>query len=225
MNPLKIFALFTIAAVLTCLASTTRSAETPASQCDRAAANAASATGVPIDILLAISRVESGRKADGVLKPWPWTINADGKGSFYDTEAEAVAAATAHLTDGTGTFDIGCFQLNIRYHGQAFDTFEDMFDPDKNADYAARFLTSLYQETGTWADAVAAYHSRTPDLAQAYLEQVKAVLETPDVADLPPPVPVVRENNFPLLQAGAQGSFGSVVPLTNARGPLIGGNS
>ena len=225
MNPLKIITIFTIVAISTGLATTARSAEALGSLCDRAAADAALATGVPIDILLAISRVESGRKADGELKPWPWTINADGKGKFYDTEAEAVAAATAHLTDGTGTFDIGCFQLNIRYHGQAFATFEEMFDPEKNADYAARFLTSLYQETGTWADAVAAYHSRTPDLAQAYLNQVKAVLETPGATDLPPPEPEVRENNFPLLQAGAQGSFGSVVPLTNARGPLIGGNS
>lgn len=193
--------------------------------CDRAASKAAQATGVPIDILLAISRVEAGRKTDGTLHPWPWTINADGQGTFYDTEAEAVAAAEAHLTDGTGTFDIGCFQLNIRWHGGAFSSFEQMFDPELNADYAARFLTSLYQETGTWAGAVAAYHSRTPDLAQTYLDRVKAVLETPEATDLPTPDPALRENNFPLLQAGVQGGFGSVVPMTAARGPLIGGSS
>lgn len=220
-----ILTIATIATISTGVVTTVQSAEALGSLCDRAAANAAQATGVPIDILLAISRVESGRKADGDLKPWPWTINADGKGTFYETETEAVAAANAHLTDGTGTFDVGCFQLNIHYHGQAFTTFEDMFDPERNADYAARFLASLYQETGTWADAVAAYHSRTPDLAQAYLNQVKSVLETPAATDLPRQEPVVRENNFPLLQAGAQGGFGSVVPLTSARGPLIGGNS
>lgn len=186
---------------------------------------AAQDTGVPIDILLAISRVESGRATDGALAPWPWTINADGTGRFYETKAEAVAAAEAHLTDGTGTFDIGCFQLNIRWHGQAFSTFEDMFDPEKNAEYAARFLISLYEEAGTWAGAVQAYHSRTPELAQAYLDRVKAVLETPGATDLPPLVPMVRENNFPLLQAGAQGAFGSVVPMVQARGPLIGGSS
>lgn len=225
MNPLNIRKIFIAVAILAGSASTVQSTSTPGSLCDRAAANAAQASGVPIDILLAISRVESGRKTDGTLSPWPWTINADGKGSFYDTEAEAIAAAQAHLTDGTGTFDIGCFQLNIRWHGEAFSTFEEMFDPERNADYAARFLTSLYEETGTWADAVAAYHSRTPDLAQSYLDRVKAVLETPGATDLPPVVSVERENTFPLLQAGGQGSFGSVVPMTNARGPLIGGNS
>ncbi len=224
-DPLKIVTILTVGALTAGIATTGRSAAAPGFLCDQAAATAAQSTGVPIDILLAISRVETGRQTDGTLAPWPWTINADGKGTFYDTKAEAVAVAEAHLTDGTGTFDIGCFQLNIRYHGQAFATFEEMFDPEKNADYAARFLSSLYQETGTWAGAVAAYHSRTPDLAQAYLNQVRAVLETPGATDQPLPAPVARENNFPLLQAGAQGGFGSVVPMTNARGPLIGGNS
>ena len=198
----------------------------PAALCDRAAAGAAKASGVPIDILLAISRVETGRQKNGTLNPWPWTINADGKGAFYDSKTEAIAAATAHLTDGTGTFDIGCFQLNIRWHGGAFSTLEDMFDPDQNASYAAKFLTSLYQETGNWADAVAAYHSRTPDLAETYLNQVKAVLHDGGPAaptEVPQTYPV-RENTFPLLRPGAQGSFGSIVPYTAANGPLFGGN-
>ena len=197
-------------------------APNPAAQCDLAAQSASRSTGVPVDILLAISRVESGRRQDGGFGPWPWTINADGQGSFFATKAEAVAAATAHLTDGTATFDSGCFQLNYRYHGKAFADFDEMFDPQKNADYAARFLLSLYEEKGNWADAVAAYHSRTPDLAEGYLNQVKAVLNGPQ-----PVVPVLlpRENTFPLLQAGAQGANGSLVPLTTGRGRLIGGDS
>lgn len=202
-------------------------APAPESLCDRAAARAAEASGVPIDILLAISRVETGRRKDGTLSPWPWTINADGKGAFFDSKAEAVAAATAHLTDGTGTFDVGCFQLNIRWHGASFSTLDDMFDPDRNATYAAKFLTTLYQEAGNWADAVAAYHSRSPDLAQTYLNQVKAVLHDGGPKVAPPTVAQtapIRENTFPLLQAGARGSFGSIVPFTAANRPLIGGN-
>ena len=199
----------------------------PAMSCDYAAAAAAEATGVPIDILLAITRVETGRGGGG--QPWPWTINADGQGNWYDTKADAVGAATVHLTDGTGTFDVGCFQLNIRWHGAGFDTLSDMFDPVLNASYAAAFLLQLYQESGDWSQAVSAYHSRTPELADPYLQKVKAVLDGPD-APAPPSgdyveAQVVRENLFPLLQAGAQGSAGSLVPLQSARGPLIGGNS
>jgi hypothetical protein len=182
---------------------------------------------IPSQLLAAISVTETGRwhKRLGMAVPWPWTINADGKGTFYDTEDEAITAATAHLTDGTGTFDIGCFQLNIRWHGEAFATFQEMFDPEQNATYAARFLMQLHAEKGNWADAVSAYHSRNPDLAQAYLNQVKSVLESPPTPSaIPVAAPVIVVNNFPLLQAGLPGGIGSIVPLTSARGPLIGGN-
>jgi hypothetical protein len=229
-HPLTGFVVIALATWATSLSASTTDAVRgdPGLKCDYAAAKAAETTGVPIDILLAITRVETGR---GGLEPapWPWTINADGQGDWYDTKDAAVAAATAHLTDGTGTFDVGCFQLNIRWHGDHFDTLSDMFDPTQNAEYAAAFLMQLYQESGDWSKAVSAYHSRTPDLADLYLQKVKAVLAGPgspasptgDYAD----EPVVRENLFPLLQAGGQGSVGSLVPLQSARGPLIGGNS
>jgi len=200
-------------------------AQDPGFQCDQAAAFAAERSGVPIDILLAITRVETGRGGPNP-GPWPWTINADGKGTFFATKEEGVSAATEHLTDGTGTFDVGCFQLNFRWHGKNFASLSDMFDPEINADYAASFLSDLYQETGDWSKAVAAYHSRSEDLAQDYLTKVKAVLAGP-VAEIPEPSADVqiRENLFPLLQAGAQGSAGSIVPIQTARGRLIGGNS
>lgn len=189
--------------------------------CDRAAAMASRESGVPVDILLAITRVETGRKTDGGLAPWPWTINTDGAGAFFDTKAEAVAAATAHLTDGSGTFDIGCFQINQTYHGQEFPSFDDMFDPLANARYAAKFLNQLYAEKGDWADAVAAYHSRTPDKAEDYLNLVRAVIEGPEVTQAAAE-PLPRINSFPLLQAGAPGLYGSIVPQTGGMQPLMG---
>jgi hypothetical protein len=217
--------LFLLACLLLLHASFAFGAQTdPSASCDQAAAQAAREFDVPIDILLAISRVETGR-GDGA--PWPWTINADGIGTWYDDRQAAVDAATAHQSDGTGTFDVGCFQLNIRWHGEGFASLSDMFDPAQNADYAASFLLELYEELGDWSQAVAAYHSRTPDLAEDYLQKVKAVLEGP--APPSPPELVAeaepRENRFPLLQAGGQGSAGSIVPLQTARGPLIGGTS
>ena len=196
----------------------------PSSQCDYAAAQAAGRSGVPIDILLAITRVETAGGGDH-SGPWPWTINADGQGNWYNSLDEAVSAANAHLTDGTQTFDVGCFQLNMRWHRDNFASLSDMFDPIQNADYAAGFLLQLYDESGDWAQAVSAYHSRSPDLADAYLQKVKAVLNDPANAPPPVPEPAIRENLFPLLQAGEQGSFGSIVPLQQSRGRIVGGNS
>lgn len=200
-------------------AGSAHAAPDPSRACDLAAAMAAERSGVPIDILLAITRVETGR---GGADPWPWTINANGQGNRYANKDAAVLAATDHLTDGTTTFDIGCFQLNMRWHGENFADLSDMFDPTLNADYAAAFLMTLYAESGDWATAVSAYHSRTTDLADAYLAKVKAVLNDP-TAPQPAPEPEPRENLFPLLQAGDQGSAGSLVPLQRARGPLVGG--
>ena len=215
-------------AVLASLALTSMpatAAADPSDACDLAAQQASQDSGVPIDILLAITRVETGRGAPD-LRPWPWTINADGAGNWYSTKDEAVAAATAHQSDGTGTFDVGCFQLNIKWHGAKFVTLADMFDPDQNAAQAAAFLSELYLESGDWATAVSYYHSRTPGLAEAYLAKVKQVLNDPATAE---PVAVAdtapRENLFPLLQAGDPGSAGSIVPLFTARNPIIGGNS
>ena len=44
-------------------------------------------------VLGAIGTVESGRRdpASGTLTPWPWTVNAEGQGRYFDGKAEAVA--------------------------------------------------------------------------------------------------------------------------------------
>lgn len=198
----------------------------PSGLCDAAASQAAQESGVPIDILLAIARVETGQGgASG--PPWPWTINADGKGTWYPDKTTAVAAAEAHVSDGTTTFDIGCFQLNEHWHGASFASFSDMFDPFKNAKEAATTLQQLFQESGDWATAVGTYHSRTPAIAAPYIDKVKAVLAGTSGTD-PAPAPVqppVRANTFPLLQSGESGSFGSLVPRQADFTPLIGGNS
>jgi soluble lytic murein transglycosylase-like protein len=51
-------------------------------------------------------------------------------------------------------------QLNLGYHGSAFDKQSQMMNPRLNIIYAAYFLKELYNEAGTWAKAIAHYHSR-----------------------------------------------------------------
>jgi hypothetical protein len=197
-----------------------------AALCDAAARKASEATGVPLKILMAITRVETGRDRGGGLQPWPWAINHAGEGAWHDTAAQAIAAATAALEDGARNFDVGCFQLNHRWHGDHFPSLAVMFDPETNADYAARFLVQLFADKGTWADAVSAYHSGTEDLATAYLARVKAVV-TEDLGGpgvVPPPdIETARENTFPLLNGGQAGTAGSIVPVVLLARPLIGG--
>ncbi len=195
--------------------------------CDRAARHAATETGVPLSVLWAITRTETGRSKDGQLLPWPWTVNMEGAGKWFETEDAARAYVFKHFKRGARSFDVGCFQINYKWHGTAFRSIDQMFDPLENARYAASFLRRLYRETGDWSVAAGAYHSRTPEYASRYRarfdrirqrhkEQPGEIMLAADrssdrvEANLVQP----RQNNYPLLRrAGAKRSFGSLVPL------------
>ncbi len=142
--------------------------------CQAATADAELSTGVPNQLLGAISRVETGRYDPdaGSVRAWPWTINAQGKGHYYASKEEAVAAAHAFQAAGIQSFDVGCMQINMMYHPTSFSSLEQAFDPHANAAYAARFLTDLFHQTGSWPHAAAAYHSQTPDLGIDYQKKV-----------------------------------------------------
>ena len=106
--------------------------------------------------------------------PWPWTINADGDGAFFDTKAQAIAAVRALQARGVRSIDVGCMQISLLHHPDAFATLDQAFDPATNADYGAGFLRRLYTQTGDWAAAAAQYHSATPTLAAEYRQKVMA---------------------------------------------------
>ena len=150
--------------------------------CRAASSAAETAQHVPEAFLSAIAKVESGRAdpATGALAPWPWTVNAEGVGSFYATKAEAVAAVQALQARGVHSIDVGCLQVNLLHHPEAFASLDQAFDPFANAMYAAGFLVSLFHQTGSWPLAAAAYHSQTPTIGAPYERRVLAEWATPD---------------------------------------------
>jgi hypothetical protein len=146
--------------------------------CRQAISAAERTHGIPAHLLAAIARVESGRRDQdsGTFNPWPWTINFDGQGSFYDTKPQAVAAAQAMRPRVTRSIDVGCMQISLTHHPDAFRDLAQAFDPAANADYGARFLSQLHDRTGSWPEAVAQYHSATRELGQDYQRKVYAAL-------------------------------------------------
>ena len=114
------------------------SAESGAQICERAIIAGARRAGLPQDVLHAISLTETGRARGGRLRPYPWAINREGKGFWFQNRDEALAFARASLAEGRRSFDVGCFQINYLWHGANFASLEAMFDPDTGADYAAR---------------------------------------------------------------------------------------
>lgn len=130
--------------------------------------------GIPQRLLGAMAATETGRrhKGLGIQVPWPWTINVEGKPYFFDTKREAVAAVEKFQSLGATSIDVGCLQINLRHHPQAFANLSQAFEPSSNIDYAARFLRSHYDETHSWKAAVGRYHSRTPAYATRYIASV-----------------------------------------------------
>ena len=119
--------------------------------------------GIPAGLLVAISIIESGKKAKGHddLVAWPWVLNVKGRPEYYKTKTDAVKAMSKHLDQGTVNIDVGCMQINFRHHGGEFRSPSYMLDPRRNVAYAAKFLGALRKRYGSWTKAVGHYHSAT----------------------------------------------------------------
>lgn len=131
-------------------------------------------------LLTTISSVETGRWNEKHKQntAWPWTINAQGKGRFFATKEEAVKEVKRLQASGVKSIDVGCMQINLAYHGKAFKSIEEAFDPEKNVEYAAKFLTGLYESRGNdWIKAAMAYHSSVPTKALIYKKKIVSAYE------------------------------------------------
>jgi hypothetical protein len=130
--------------------------------------------GIPTHLLSAIASTESGRYHRGlkIAVPWPWTINVEGKGYYFDSKQEAIAAVKRYRAQGARSIDVGCMQVNLLHHPEAFASLDQAFDPATNVAYAASFLRSLYEEEKSWKTAAKHYHSKTPSRGTAYAGSV-----------------------------------------------------
>jgi hypothetical protein len=164
----------------------------PGAQCRRAVQQAGHAAGLPEHLMSAIARVESGRRgADGQIQPWPWSINVAGVDHVFETKEQAMAAVRQFQAEGVRSIDVGCMQINLMHHPDAFASLDQAFDPAANAAYAAHFLLQLFAQSGSWAKATADYHSATPELGAPYQQKVMSVLPQEMVADAQQAVPTV----------------------------------
>jgi hypothetical protein len=143
-------------------------AESPWTACHAELRSAADRYGVPYRILEAVAAAESGRDGNGYLWPWPWTVNVQGKARYFNTRAEAAAHARDAIARGIENVDLGCFQINWRYHGKYFPDADSMLSPVDNVAYAARLLADERRQSTSWSAAVTRYHTRNPHHAAKY---------------------------------------------------------
>ena len=134
--------------------------------------------GIPSGLLQSITRVEAGRKTvTGEFMPWAWTLNDAGEGLFFDSREAAMRHLEAAVAAPGHSVDVGCMQVNTKWHMEGFHNLSDMLDPVQNADYAAGFLLDLHEAHQSWDDAVKHYHSSEPGKNVAYHGRVLAELE------------------------------------------------
>ncbi len=118
-------------------------------------AEAAQRYAIPLAVFYAVGLQETGGR-NGLQ---PFSMNIDGHPVANASLGSALDALRAAQARGAKLIDIGCMQINLRYHGQHFASPAAMFDPAGNVDYAARFLRELRVREGNWTLAVARYNA------------------------------------------------------------------
>lgn len=123
--------------------------------CEREMAAASASYDVPLGVLYAVGLTETGNRGSLHAN----AMNIEGRAYFATSPADAIEKFNNARAEGKTLIDLGCMQINHHFHGEHFGSVEEMLDPHKNVDYAARFLTDLRKREGSWTLAVARYHA------------------------------------------------------------------
>lgn len=142
---------------------------TPLKVCQGAITQVSREESIPVKILEAMARAESGMTRYKI--PWAWTLRTP-KGSFYFKDQKTAQGYFEKALKDSGNIDIGCLQVNWRWHQHNFKDKSQALEPLTNIRIAARFLRSLQQKYGSWIKAIKAYHSLNPQRADSYLKKV-----------------------------------------------------
>lgn len=142
--------------------------------CAQAIDQAEEGARLPGELLTAISHVESGRwnPQKKALFAWPWTVTNGPDGQYFPTKDAAIAHVKKLQARGIRNIDVGCMQINLRYHPNAFENLESALDPETNARYAVTLLKRLHNAHKSWGEAIRRYHSATEKFNRPYHDKV-----------------------------------------------------
>lgn len=130
---------------------------------------------IPPIILYSIALCESGKSIQGEYRPWPWTINVDGEGQYFEEADSAITSASDAINKGASV-DIGLMQINWKYHGHRFSSIAHAIDPYINLATGAQIIREYTDQTGSLWNGIGRYHSGTPDKAHHYRERCLKIL-------------------------------------------------
>ena len=163
------------AALVAALAAAPAHASHSRSPCLAAAARTEAALGIPAHLLSAIALAESGRwdRKRKETIAWPWTIYAEGRARYAASKARAVVEVKRLRARGVRNIDVGCMQVNLHYHPDAFRSLSEAFDPAANVAYAGGFLKRLKNTSRSWTRSIGLYHSQRLKHSRPYRIRVQ----------------------------------------------------
>ena len=144
------------------------------SSCEKTIESIELQTDIPKGLLLGIGKAEAIRKINNKYIIWPWTVNHAGKSMFFETKKQMRNYVSKNLKKNDFNIDVGCMQINIKWHKNNFKKIADMFEVSPNISYAASFLLQLKNKHGSWDKAIKHYHSSDPKKNIPYLTKVKS---------------------------------------------------
>ena len=122
---------------------------------------------VPEQYFYGIALNESGKQLiSRDFRPWPWTLNVEGRAYFYPTRKACYVGLTGFLRQGKKLIDIGLMQVNWHYHQDKLHDPWQALDPYFNLQVGAKILRDEYDKTHDWFQAVGRYHSPGQDTGQ-----------------------------------------------------------
>lgn len=115
-------------------------------------------------LLYAVALAESKKVVNGQVRPWPWTVNTNGKGYYFDTRDEAETFVDNLVAKGVKSIDVGPLQINLRWNGHRVKNHNDLFDLPTAVRVGADILKeAMNSSPNDKALAVGRYHNWQDD--------------------------------------------------------------
>lgn len=131
-------------------------AATYSADCPTLIAQTEARRNIPRGLLMAIAVTESALNG----RPNPYAMNIAGRAYHASGTQEMASIIQSNWSRGVRSIDVGCMQINLKFHGQKFARLTDLLDSPTNVEYGASYLISLAADEGSWKQAVMSYHNK-----------------------------------------------------------------
>jgi soluble lytic murein transglycosylase-like protein len=133
----------------------------------------------PIDLYAIALQESRRRRADGWMRPWPWTLNSPRSGSLYfETYEAALQKLNELIAEGETNIDVGLMGINWYFNGRRAGDPASLLKVSNNILIAAQiYREHLDRFGGDRRKAIARYHSATESLGGPYAAAVTTIAD------------------------------------------------